>query len=419
MRDLVVVDSTNIKVRLTLVAIIIVALICGLLMIRWQLANMFATLTPVGEPNAAEIASLARGWSPNDPATGWFAATTSNDLKLFEQTVRLAPFDYRWRQELGRAFEQDEQPGRAEAEFKRAVELAPNFAFPHWRLANFYLRQDRVDEALVELRKAAENNQTYREQSFSLVWDYFDKDPAVVESIAGDKPESRARLAFFFAARGRADDAIRIWNTLSDETKAANPELAKGMALGLYDQRKFRTALEFSKQAGFDPNAAPETVTDGSFERGLGETGDSRFNWQITRNDPKMEVAIDQRVKRQGTRSMRVTFKNFVKPELYNISQTIVVTPNTAYRLKFWVRTENLKSAGAPLLEIINANDDRLLTRSNSYPTGSNDWQEMTVDFTTPTDCVGVIIRTARAYCGDACPIAGIFWYDSFELVRQ
>jgi tetratricopeptide (TPR) repeat protein len=419
MQDLIVIESTNTRARITLAAVIIVTLVCGLLMIKWQLGNMFATLTPVGDPNAAQIAALAWGWSPNDPSAGWLAATTKNDLGMFEQTVRLAPFDYRWRQELGRALEQDEQPDRAEAEFKRAIELAPNFAFPHWRLANFYLRQDRVDEALAELKKAAENNQTYREQSFSLVWDYFGKDTAIVESIAGDKPESRARLAYFFAGRGHADDAIRIWNTLDDETKAANPELAKGMALGLYDQRKFRAALEFSKQAGFDPNADPETITDGSFERGLGESGDSRFNWRVVRNDPKMDIAIDQKVKREGTRSLRVSFKNYVKPELYNISQTVVTEPNTAYRLKFWVRTENLKSAGTPLIEIINANDDKLLARSLSYPTGSNDWQELTVDFTTPVDCVGVTVRTARSYCGDACPITGIFWYDTFELGRQ
>lgn len=419
MQDVIVVDSTNIKARIALIAAVIVAVVCAFLMIKWQLGNMFATLTPAGDPNSTQVANLALSWSPNDPSTGWLAATTKNDLAMFEQTVRLAPFDYRWRQELGRAFEQDEQPDRAEAEFKRAIELAPNFAYPHWRLANFYLRQERTDEALAQLKKAAENNQTYREQSFSLVWDYFDKDPAMVEGLAGDQPEARARLAYFFAGRGHADDAIRIWNTLSDETKAANPALAKGMALGLYDQRKFGAALEFSKQAGFDPNAAPETITDGSFERGLGDTGDSRFNWQVVRNDPKLDVAIDQRVKREGNRSMRVTFKNFVKPELYNISQTVVVTPNTRYRVRFWVRTENLKSAGAPLLEIINANDDKLLARSLSYPTGSNDWQEMFVDFATPEDCVGVTIRTARSYCGDACPITGIFWYDTFDLSRQ
>ena len=419
MQDLFVIDATNTRVRITLAAVAVIALICGLLMIKWQIGNMFATLTPVSDPNAAQIATFAWSWSPNDPSAGWLAATTKNDLGMFEQTVRLAPFDYRWRQELGRAYEQDEQPDRAEAEFKRAIELAPNFAYSHWRLANFYLRQDRIDEALAELKKAAENNQTYREQAFSLVWDYFNKDPAIAESLAGSNPESRARLAYFFAGRGQADDAMRIWNTLNEETQAANPELAKGMALGLYDQRKFGAALEFSKQAGFDPNAMPETVTDGSFERGLGETGDSRFNWQVMRNDPKMEVAIDQKVKREGTRSMRVSFKNFSKPELYNISQTVVVTANRAYRLKFWVRTENLKSAGPPLLEVINANDDKLITRSSSYPTGSNDWHEMFVDFTTPADCAGVIIRTARSYCGDACPITGIVWYDTFELTRQ
>ena len=418
MQDLVVIDSRSTRMRAALAAAMVVALVCGILMIKWQLGNMFATLTPANDPNAAQISNFALSWSPKDPAANWLRASVINDLNLFEQTVRLSPYDYRWREELGRAFEQDEQPERAEAEFKRAIDLAPAFAYPRWRLANFYLRQDRIDEALAELKNAASNNQTYREQSFSLVWDYFDKDPALVESIAGNEPEGRARLAYFFAGRGRADEAIRIWNTLSDEAKAANPELVRGMAIGLYDQRKFPQAMEFSRQAGFDPNALPETVTDGSFERGLSDTNDARFNWIVVRNDPKFEAGVDQKVKREGNRSLRVSFRNFAKPELYNISQTVVVSPGTKYRLRFWVRTENLKSAGNPLLEIVNANSGTLLIRSLSFPIGSNDWQEFVVDFVTPADCNGVIIRTARSYCGEACQISGIFWYDSFELSK-
>ncbi|MEO7539342.1 MAG: tetratricopeptide repeat protein [Pyrinomonadaceae bacterium] len=419
MQDLIVIDSKNLRARAALLAVIVIALACGWITIKRQLGNMLATLTKPGDPNAAGIADIALSFSTGDPSAAWLKASTNNDLAMFEQTVRLAPNDYRWRAEFGRVLEQDEQPGRAEAEFKRAVELAPSFAFPRWRLANFYLRQDRVDEALAELKIAARNNQAYREQAFSLVWDLFKKDPATVETLAGDEPAARARLAYFFAGRGRPDEAVRIWNTLSEQDQKTNDVLAKGMAQGLYEQRRFAEALEFSRQAGLDPDSLPETVTNSSFEKGLNESTDSRFGWQVVRNDPKFDVIADPRVKQDGNRALRVTFRNFNKPELYNISQTVVVTPSTRYRLKFWVRTENLKSAGTPLVEIINANDDRLVARSSAFPSGTNDWQELTVDFMAPANSNAVNIRTARAYCGEGCPITGIFWYDSFELVKQ
>ncbi len=419
MQDLVVIRIKGYLTKAGLVAVILIALACGWLAIRWQLGNMLATLTPAGDPNINHISQLAINWAPADPATYWLRASIDNDIAVHEQAVRRAPFDYRWRQELGRALEQDERFERAEAEFKKAAELAPTFAFPRWRLANFYLRRGRVDEAVEELKKAASNNQIYRDQAFSLVWDFFGKDASKVEELAGEGSEARARLAYFFAGRGRADDALRNWNLLSDEEKTVNPELLRGMAIGLYEQLYFPQSLEFARQAGFDPDAVPEKVTNDSFEKNLSEGPNSRFGWMVARGDPKFDVAVDQKVRREGTRSLRVTFRNFVKSELYNITQTVVVEPSSRYRLRFWVRTENLKSAGPPLLEIVNAHVGMPIARSQTFATGTNDWQEYTLDFNTPENCTAVNIRTTRAYCGEGCPIVGIFWYDGFELNRQ
>ena len=229
----------------------------------------------------------------------------------------------------------------------------------------------------------------------------------------------RARLAYFFAARGRADDSIRNWNYLSGADKAANPQIAKAISHGLFIQRHFPQSLEFARQLGIDPDAQPESVTNASFEKGLDESPDSRFGWKVVRNDAKIEINIDQKVKREGNRSLRVSFRNYVKSELYNIFQTIVVEPNKKYALRFWVRTENLKSAGPPLLEVVDANNDRLLARSSEFASGTDDWREFSVEFVTPANCSGINIRTARSFCGEECPLTGIFWYDDFVLLRR
>ena len=127
----------------------------------------------------------------------------------------------------------------------------------------------------------------------------------------------------------------------------------------------------------------------------------------------------DGKVKREGSRSLRVSFRSFIKPTLANIFQTVVVEPGKRYSLRFWVRTENLRSAGTPMIEIINANDDRSIARSPALATGTNDWQEMSIDFAAPPGCSGISIRTIRAFCGEECPITGILWYDDFELTER
>jgi tetratricopeptide (TPR) repeat protein len=426
MQDLIAIDSRNSKGRLVLAGAIIFAVLFLWFSIRWQLGSMIARLTSPGSPEASQAADLAGGLAPNDPVAKLLQASidlnTGNaaaSLSLLEEAVRLSPNDYRWRVELARALEQEEKIEPAEREFKRAVELAPTYAFPQWHLGNFYLRQNRAAEAFAALRAAAANNAAYREQVFSLAWDYFDKDPEKVEQLAADDAASRASLALFFAARGRATDALRVWNLLSETDKEANPQTARSIAHGLFTQRFFPPALEFARQLGIDADARPEAVTNPGFERLINSQDDSRFGWQINRVEAKIDISADGSVKHSGARSLKIAFRSFAKPELYTIFQTVAVEPNKNYRLSFWVRTENLRSSGGPLLEIVNANDDKPVAASKEFRTGTNDWEQYVVDLRTPEDCSGVTIRTARAFCGEQCPIAGIFWYDDFELSKQ
>ncbi|MEO6656509.1 MAG: tetratricopeptide repeat protein [Pyrinomonadaceae bacterium] len=423
MQDLVVLDSGKLNVRIALLIAIVAAIVFGWFAIRWQLGDMFANLTQLNDENAAGIADAAINLAPSDPTAFRLAALSSADpaitIKMFEQAVRTAPNDYRWRIELGRAYEQDGQTGRAESEIKKAVDLAPSYASVHWHLGNFYLRRERNDEAIAELKKATRNSDIYRDQVFSLVWDKFNKDPRQVEDLAGDEPDSVARVTYFFAAHGKAQDSLRNWNKLSDGDKADNFLIAKSIAEGLYIQRHFPQSLEFARQLGIDTDAQPETVTNPSFEKAFSESVDSRFGWQVFRNDPRLDIALDAKVKHEGNGSLRALFRSYVKSDLSNILQTIVVVPNKKYRLSFWVRTENLKSAGPPLIDVVNANDGKLIIKSRPFASGTSDWQEMAVEFTTPENCDGISIRTSRSFCGEDCPVSGTLWYDDFAISRE
>jgi len=426
--DLIVVDSKSAKCRLALVGAIIFATAFLWFAISRQLGSAIAHLTSPDNPAAAQAVDLAIEFAPADPVARWLKASVEMNslapdhmelvVRSLEEAVRLSPSDYRPRMELGRAYEQADNPQSAETQFHRAVALAPTYAVTHWHLGNFYLRQNRSDEAFVELRKAAENNHTYREQVFSLAWDYFDKDPAKVEELAVRDADSLARLALFFAARGRGSDALRVWNHLSDAEKATDPEVARNMAHGLFIQRLFPEALEFARQLGIDADARAGAVTNGGFERLIDTQSEARFDWLIRRNDSKADISTDNAVKHAGGRSLRVSFRNYTKPELYNVFQTIVVESGKSYRLSFWLRTENLKSLATPLIQVINANDDKAIATSRSFQAATNDWQEYSVDIRIPENCNAITIRTARLPC-DQCPIVGTLWYDDFELREQ
>jgi tetratricopeptide (TPR) repeat protein len=423
-------DSKNVAARVLLVGAILLALVFGWFSIRWQLGNMLAELTSTGDANAKEVADVAVRFAPNDPLTNWFRASIEKDLfttekiensvKLYENVVRISPNDFRWWIELGRAREQSEKIPQAEEAFKKAVALAPAYTFPHWQLGNFYLRQNRRDEAFAELRQAAEKNALYREQVLATAWEFFDKDVAKVESLVSDSLDSKTTLIKFYVQKSRAEDALRIWNTISDEDKKLNLVTTKLIAQGLYERRFYRSAVEFARQLEIDPEAKIETVTNGGFEKLLAVPSETYFGWKANSSPvDKVEIKSDPTQKKEGSRSLRVLFSGYVRPDFYNLWQTVALQPKGKYRLSFWVKTEGLKSAGTPLIEVINANDDKMITSTKPFPIGTNEWQEIVLDFTAPENCEGINIRTNRFFCGDACPIFGTIWLDDFKLGSQ
>jgi hypothetical protein len=427
-QPLITVDTKDPKVRIALAVGVIVVIAFAWCAISWQIGSMIAELTSPNQPGSAEIARLAQSLAPADPMAHWLAATKEKEdfapesieraVKMFEEVVRRSPNDFRWWIELGRAYEQSEQTAKAEQAFRRAVELAPKYTFPHWQFGNFFLRQGRSDEAFAELKRTTEQSAVYREQVFSLAWDYFDKDPQKLESIIDDSPDVRATLALFYAVRGNADNALRVWNTLTDEQKAPHIESAKTIAQGLFEKRSFREALEFARQTGVDPEAQAETITNGGVEKFIGGGEKSLFGWQVYRPEPKFDVTPDSAVRSEGQKSLRISFKGYVKPALLNIVQVVAVQPGATYRLTFSLRTENLRSAGPPMIQIVAGPASLVIGSTQPFATGTADWTPVSAEFTVPEDTDGVMIQTARAFCGEECPIVGTIWYDDFKLTK-
>ena len=425
--DLVAISTKSISAKAMVGASIIVAFVFAFSSVKMQLGNMFADLASANQPDAEDVAEAAISLSPDDPTANWFKASVEknvfspkrleNSRQFFERTVKLAPYDYRWWLELARSYEQAEN-SNAEAAFLQANKLAPSSVYVQWQLGNFYLRQGRTNDAFAAFRNATLNNFVYREQVFSLAWDYFEKDPAKLETVIADDPSVYAFLAKFYAARGFAADSVRIWNKLSDTQRNEYPELRKVMAQGLFERRFYPQALSFAVEAGIDPDSKPETFTNGGFESDLVPPENTFFGWRTARTDGKLDIAADRSVKRSGARSIRLSFKGYSKAELYNLFQTIAVEPSTNYKLSFWVRTEALRSGGPPQIEAVCSNDEKLITTTKPFAAGTNDWSQLSLEVSTPANCNGLTIRTARAYCGDNCPIVGIVWYDDFEITK-
>jgi len=410
--------------RAALVVVAVAALGTALLGAKWQLGDMLAATTEPGDELAVIRADAALVLAPDDPRANAFRSELGDapgdagfSTGLAEKAVRLAPLDHRWRIMLARVLADSGRPDEAEREFRRAIELAPAYAACRWYYGNFLLRQGRGDEALAEFTRAA-SDPLYRSQVLGLVWDYT-REVATIERIAGDGPENLAYLAAFLANHDRPAEAMAAWDRLPDEEKRSRSAEAHAISAALIGKHRFNTALYFAHAAGDDPDAKPEAVTNASFESSIDPGEQASFGWHIVRNDPKLDLAVDDKVAHDGRRSLRLTFRGSARPEIFNASQTVAVSPGARYRLTFWLRTENLRAASPPFIDVATGDEAKSLGRTQPFPNGTNEWRQMLVEFAVPADADGIEIRTLRSGCnGDDCPVTGILWYDDLVLTR-
>lgn len=413
--------------RTAVVALIALGIAFGWLAVRWQIGNLLASLTSAEEPGAAKIADSAVSFSPRDPAARWLRAVIERDVPTKEsrdsaiggmrETIRLSPNNFHWWLELGRTLERFEMPDQAEMAFKRALVLAPSYTLPRWQMGNFLLRQGRTTEAFRELRKAAESDPVYREQVFSIVWDYYDRDVNRLEEIVGDAPEVRLGLAKYYAGHDLPERSMLKWNSLSDKEKEANKQVGRLIARALFEKRFLNAALRMANQVGIENGAAAAAVQNPGFEISLATREVGFFGWKIEPAD-ELRIQVTGGKQRSGSKSLRLAFNGFDKPELSNVYQTLALKRETNYELSFWIRTEQLRSAGTPMIEILNAKTNKIIAGSGAFPSGSNDWSRIRMKFTSPGDVDGVVVRTARSFCGENCPITGTVFYDDFRLVE-
>lgn len=427
--QIIFIQSRSIFARLLLIVAILLAAWAGWYAFSREIGNMMAEVTAPTDINAKATAYAAVWMAPGDPFVNWLVATTDNDsfipekavasVKNFENVVRLAPYDYRWWIELGRVREQTDDSVGSEKALKRAIELAPSYAFPRWQLGNFYLRQGRNDEAFGELKLAAQNNAIYREQVFYTVWDFFNEDKEQLERIVGNSPQVQATLARFYATHEQPDAAVRTWESLTPEQKEENRLIGLLIMQVLFEHKNFRASLHFVREMGHEPQAEMEKIQNGGFEAPVKTAGpkDIYFDWILVDKD-KLSVKLDSGQKHEGKASLRLNFNSLTVPVFANVSQIVALEPGVRYSLTFWVRTENLRSAGPPMVEVSGINDPRSFGASPPFTTGTNDWQQMRIDFTVPNDVDGAVVRTVRQYCGDNCPVVGTVWYDDFDLQK-
>lgn len=422
----------KLPVRILLILLLLAAGVWSYYVIRWYLGN---TLAEYFDPNAGNIdaAKWAASMAPGDPLAHWrIAQVTQKTLPLdkqiaaipeYEKAVSLSPNDYRFWMTLGTAQEQVGNNAQAELALKRAVALAPAYAYPRWYLGNLYLRTGRYDEAFAELRNASQADPDLYPQLFNLVWEIYSSDPEALKNAVGQSSPARANFALYLIGRKRVDEGLRLWNDLNSEEKRANKETGEKIIRSLIPELRYHDALQvWNDVMGEKFRLQVDQFFDGGFEEPVAYAPDSIFGWYV-KNAPMIHIGIDPNKGHNSERSLRLVFQVRTNIQDINASQLIAVQPNKEYDFEYWVATDKLETGSAPQIQIIDAGTAQSLGLSTMAPGGSNDWQRVGFSFKTGDKTQAVMLKVVRVSCSSEdtpiCPIFGSVWYDDFNLKRR
>jgi len=367
--------------------------------------------------NQVTLADAAVKLNRNDPEVRLIRAALleANDnqtaaIAEYEEATALRPDDYVLWLALARANEISGDSTRAIAAARQAVKLAPYYAEPHWQLGNILVRAGQT-EGFRELSAAANSNHTLMPGIIDLAWHLLNGNArAVEEAIQPQSPEVYRALARYFSQQDQIDDAIPMFKAAGVD---AHGDI-RAYVRQLIAKKKYIQA--YALWSLIHGSNAQESITDAGFER-EGDLTESGFNWRSADPPPATcRFALDPVNPREGMFSLRVDFTGDSNPATPVISQLVLVQPLTHYRLQFSTKSENLVSAGLPIVIVTDANTEIVLAKSDQFARTAPDWHDYVVEFTSGPSTTTIQIGLRRDGCTSPCPIFGRVWLDAFWL---
>lgn len=419
--------KANAPVKAIMTLTVLLALFASWFVVRWYVGNTIAEYFHP-EEHRLETARMAVNLAPNDPLPHWRLGNLAlkelppDQISLvvaeYEKAVSLSPNDYRLWMEFGGALEQAGDFDKAEKALREAVKLAPSYAYPRWYLGNLLVRTDRYKEGFAELQLASEENGQFQSQLFNLAWQLNKDDFDALRAAVGNSPVIRAAFSKYLVERGRYDDGLRLWNTLTEAEKRESRVSADPIIASLIAAQRYHQAMDIWNEVAPGPGYRAELghILDGGFENNLAHGPGAVFGWQVQSNS-QVQIGIDAGQGHSGNRSLRVYFQVRSHIDTINVSQLVPVKPNTEYDFECYLKTERLESAETPVIQVVNAADDTALMGSPA-PSGNNTWQRISLSFKTGEKTEAVKVKMVRNSCADSpvCPIFGTVWYDDFDL---
>ncbi len=329
----------------------------------------------------------------------------------FRAALKLRPTDYLLWLRLGYANYKLGNNDSAVTEYRKAIELAPHYALPKRYLGRLYLKQGNNQKGFYYLSQAAAKDVKYLPEILHLARKTYPENPEAIEKAVDPKsPAAMKAMANYFIKYDFKSDKVDKFLVSKDLSPAEKEEFVTV----LIGYGEFQRAFKIWNSAAGAKQMPLGSLLNGNFESDI-DPNEKSFGWVLNSKAEGVEYQVEKNKAFLGASALKIVFEGKSNPDESVLTQLVPVEPNRSYTLSFAARSNEMVSAGLPVLMVTSADLNMIVAASEQLT--NKDWKTYSMSFTTSADTTAIDIVLIRQGCpGGPCPVFGQLWLDAFEL---
>ena len=350
------------------------------------------------EPNNSEFYFLLAQYYDS-----YDASVPSNQVySYYQKALELSPANFAYWFYLADSLFMDGKQDDSLLALNQATELAPGMVSLRWGAAMLASKMGDEEAIISNIRSVLDNDPQRRYKAYPILWQSLRNGDKIWKAIPDDALPSY--LNFLISTR-RLPQTKLAWHKLSGISEVPEETFLRYVSFLINEND-----LQYAKQIWTDRLGAWQGVWNGSFEK---EPLSAGFDWRIRKVDG---VNISRKINPDNGYSLKIEFEGKDHPDSDILRQVIPVNQNSNYRLISRMKSSGVTTRNGPFWEIICYGSDRLNVRTEAV-SGTTDWHDVSVSFTTPQGCEYLILRLRQVSNEvNERKISGIVWIDNVEL---